>query len=344
MFKHHQTFNKAKLRKSKGSKSMIILMATLFFTLIISSYHLVAFQSSKNTNTNPSIPPENIVNTNNFSISDTLSNGNSKSVKVLLLAGQSNASGASYVSYLSQKIDSNRYETFNTGHPNILINYFNENGFNSSNGFVQVRIDQGFMPGFFGPELGMAESFALAYPDETIFIIKYAWGGSNLYNQWLSPSSNGNTGDLYTAFVNFVKTSMNYLISKNYDAKIVAMCWMQGESDSDDINCQTYGTHTANLVSDLRADFSSYISSNGMLFIDAAISDSIYWPNYPVINLAKSNYASTSPLNVFIDTIATGLSIASEPDNEPDFAHYDSLSELYLGNLFAEAIISKLGG
>lgn len=104
MLKCNQTFNKTKFRKSKGYKSMIILVAVLFFTLIISSYYLVAFQSSKNTNTNPS---ENIVNTNNFSISDTLPNGKNKSVKVVLLAGQSNASGASYVSYLSQKIDSN---------------------------------------------------------------------------------------------------------------------------------------------------------------------------------------------------------------------------------------------
>ena len=128
----------------------------------------------------------------------------------------------------------------------------------------------------------------------------------------------GTRGELYTAFTNFVRASMYYLLSKNYDAEIVAMCWMQGESDSDDINCKTYGTHTANLVSDLRNEFSSYTSEGGMLFIDAAISDSIYWKNYTVINSAKSAHASTSPLNVYIDTIEAGLSISGEPKNNPD--------------------------
>lgn len=136
---------------------------------------------------------------------------------------------------------------------------------------------------------------------------------------------------------------MYYLRSKNYNAQIVAMCWMQGESDSDDINCKTYGTHTANFVSDLRPEFSPYISDSGMLFVDAGISDSIYWKNYTVINEAKAAHAGNSPLNVYVDTIEAGLSITAEPEGNPDLAHYDALSELLLGNLFAEAIVSRLG-
>lgn len=324
----------ATFRSRCGKKTIIVLTAAaLVFILGFLSSFCLLFRPGAST----------VIT--DFSIADTLPNveNENKSVKVILLAGQSNASGVSSVAYLSQKADPARYETFNAGYSNILINYFNENGNNSSGGnFVPVRIDQGCNVGFFGPELGIAESLSTVYPDETIFVIKYAWGGSNLYNQWLSPSSEGDTGELYTAFTNFVRASMYYLRSKNYDAEIVAMCWMQGESDSDDTNCKTYGTHTANLVSDLRTEFSSYISEQGMLFIDAGISDSIYWKNYTVINSAKSAHASASPYNVYIDTIEAGLSITGEPENKPDLAHYDALSEIRLGNLFAEAIVSRL--
>ena len=68
--------------------------------------------------------------------------------------------------------------------------------------------------GFFGPELGLAEKLHETYPEEQFFIIKYAWGGSNLYDQWLSPSSFGRTGEMYKAFVCFVQQSMEYLTKK----------------------------------------------------------------------------------------------------------------------------------
>ena len=46
-----------------------------------------------------------------------------------------------------------------------------------------------------------------------------------------------------------------------------------------------------------------------------------------------------SHMNTVIDTIAEGLSTSNEPENEPDRAHYDALSEIKLGNLFAEESI-----
>ncbi|NMA59192.1 MAG: sialate O-acetylesterase [Clostridiales bacterium] len=332
--------NKSKQLKLKNQLDKISIF--IFITLLVIS--LIFLPACHKTETQDNNDNSNNI-TNDFQITDDLpkAENENKPVKVILLGGQSNASGVSSVAYLSQKINITRYNTLSTGYPDVLINFFNENGYNSSNGsFVPTGFNQGCTEGYFGPELGLAESLSVAYPDETIFIIKYAWGGTNLYNQWLSPSSEGDTGPLYTAFINFVHTSMSYLISQNYNAKIVAMCWMQGESDSDDVNSQTYGTHTTNFVSDLRSEFSQYISENGMLFIDAGISDSVYWTNYNTINLAKSAHAKTSPLNVYIDTIKEGLSYKTEPEETPDLAHYDSLAGLQLGNLFAEAIISKL--
>jgi hypothetical protein len=75
-----------------------------------------------------------------------------------------------------------------------------------------------------------------------------------------------------------------------------------------------------------------------MAFVDAYIADSFFWKNYIKLNEQKQMVADSSPLNVVIDTISEGLSITKEPEGEPDIAHYDSLSEIKLGHLFAEEI------
>ena len=45
-----------------------------------------------------------------------------------------------------------------------------------------------------------------------------------------------------------------------------------------------------------------------------------------------------SPMNVLVDTISAGLDCTKEPEDTPDIPHYDSLSEIKLGHLFAEAV------
>ncbi|MBO5682384.1 MAG: hypothetical protein J6S10_00235, partial [Clostridia bacterium] len=134
--------------------------------------------------------------------------------------------------------------------------------------------------------------------------------------------------------------SMAYLEAKNYDVSIRAMCWMQGESDSiSDEDAAAYEENLENLISDIRSDLSAFADEDGIAFIYAAIADEvIFWPNAGVINTAKRTVADRSPLNVFVDTNAAGLTTLSEPQPDHDIAHYDSQSEIKLGHLFAEAV------
>ena len=44
-------------------------------------------------------------------------------------------------------------------------------------------------------------------------------------------------------------------------------------------------------------------------------------------------------MNVLIDTNAEGLTAQNEPEDAPDRAHYDSLSEIKLGHLFATEVL-----
>ena len=267
---------------------------------------------------------------------DTLPYGFGKKATVILLAGQSNAAGCSRDEYLKQNVSEEQYAEYEAGYDNVYINYF-ASATNESHGFVKCEAGQGEWGGFFGPELGLAEKLNELYPDQTFFIIKYAWGGTNLYEQWLSPSSDGETGPLYNSFVEYVNASLDYLTLKNYDVKVEAMCWMQGESDSleEDVAI-AYEENLSRFVSDIREEFADYASDDGIAFVDAYIAATIFWKYYIQLNQSKQAVADSSPMNAVIDTIAHELSVIGEPRDEPDIAHYDSLSEIKLGHLFAE--------
>lgn len=274
-----------------------------------------------------------------FTVDDTLPNGEGREATVILLGGQSNASGCSRDDYLQKNVSEEKYAEYKNGYDNVYINYLS--GAKMSGAFVKCATLQGEMDGCFGPELGIAEKLHETYPDRTFFIIKCAWGGTNLFKQWLSPSSIGRVGKLYTQFVDFVETSISYLESKNYNVKIEAMCWMQGESDSFSVrNANGYEKHLNNFIKDIRREFKEYASNDGIAFVDAYIADNpVYWVYCDLVNASKKRVADSSPMNAVVDTISHGLTCENEPEGAPDMAHYDSLSGLKLGNLFAEEAI-----
>ena len=273
-----------------------------------------------------------------ITIADTLPDGNGKEAVVILLGGQSNASGASRVEYLQKNVAPQKYAQYESGFDNVYINYVS--GQKKSNEFVKCAINQGEIDNGFGPELGIADKLNELYPDRTFFIIKCAFGGSNLYDQWLSPTSFGKTGEFYRVFVSFVNANLAYLKSKNYDIKIKAMCWMQGESDTTDFKAAHYYENQMAFASYLREDLGKYAEDGGIYFIDAGISNSPYCePAYPEINEAKKKFSQQSEMNIFFSTIELGFTIHKEPAGDPDWGHYDSLSELALGEKFGELVI-----
>lgn len=274
----------------------------------------------------------------NFVLNDTLPDGNGKAATVIILAGQSNASGCSRDDYLQKNVSEEKYAEYQNGYDNVYIN-FAVSGYHFSEGFVPCKTEQGEGGGFFGPELGMAERLHEEYPDETFFIIKYAWGGTNLYEQWHSPSG-GKKGANYREFEAFVNKSLAYLTSKNYDIKIEGMCWMQGESDSFSVeNGTDYEENLSNFISDVRKEFSLYADGDGIAFVDAYIADNpVFWVYCDLVNESKRRVAASSPMNAIVDTIAHGLITTEEPEENPDIPHYDSLSELKLGWLFIDEL------
>ena len=262
--------------------------------------------------------------------------------KVIILIGQSNATGCSLTSYLKEGVSEEKYAEFEGGYENVLINFCLDNGSYSSDGaFVPTDLSCAAGEGCFGPEVGIAEQLSCAFPNEKIFILKFSMSGYSLNYHWLydySPSW------IYDSFRTFALTYLEYVASKGYSPSVDAICWMQGESDTTDYKASKYYDNTAALVKNLRADLATYASSDGIYFIDAGISSSPYCePAYPEINEAKRRFSEDSALNVYFPTIEAGLTTLYEPESNPDLGHYDALSELELGRLFGEKILKIYG-
>lgn len=274
----------------------------------------------------------------NFEINDCLNDGNNQKAKVIVLLGQSNASGCTYNNYLEMNTSNEEYERYQNGFNNVLINYSIDNRSYTTNGeFKKVDLTCGVKEGRFGPELGMSDVLSKEFKDETIFILKFTMSGYSLNHHWLS---NYERFDIYNACLIFLETYLDFLISKNYDINLDAICFMQGESDTTEYKASRYYNNLIKFTNYLRSDLDKY-NDDEIYFIDAGISDSPYCePSYPDINKAKEDFSKLSPYNIYFPTIENGLTTMNEPYENPDLGHYDSLSMIRLGELFGEHLVS----
>ena len=265
---------------------------------------------------------------------------NDDTVKVILLGGQSNATGASVNAYLQRNVSEEDYLKYSQGFENVKIYYVNgstSGGFHittTTDEFVTTKLGQGYRSSNFGPELGLAEYLSETYPDETFYIIKYAIGGSSLCGLWNPTDENLNR--CLVEFKETVNEGLSLLEDEGYDPQIVAFLWMQGEGDASTMyRAHEYYDLQKALVEDIREEYDFYAPKRGIAFVDAAISDSGLWASWYMVNDCKLRYSKESNMNFYIDTNAYGLTTFEENN---DIAHYDSTSMLLLGRLYGEMI------
>ena len=276
-------------------------------------------------------------NNPNVHIADSVPKGKNKIAHVAFLYGQSNADGVSYDQYLRQN-DESKFNEYALGYSNVMINFFNDGGANSSNyAFTKASLGCGCTTYTYGPEIGMAEIMSKTYKNDLSFIIKWTWGGTALRHQWLDGSRN--RGELYNYAMDFSLKCLAYLEGMGYVLKLDGICWMQGESDAWESDWNLYYKDTVAFVSYLRHDLQQY--SDSVKFIDAGINeeDGSPWPNPKAINKAKKEFAGEAEINIYVDTPAMNLTSQHEPVENPDTAHYDSLSMVKLGQAFGNALV-----
>ena len=222
------------------------------------------------------------------------------------------------------------------------MKYSCDDGRHVNDDYESVKLGMGFNETRFGPEIGMNEALENVELKRPTYILKYTLGATNLYYQWRSYSS-GTAGQLYNGMTEFLYDELTALVDAGYQPYLKAICWMQGEADSQDvIKTQAYGEYLNNFIEDLNTDFVDFIEENDekIKFVDAGISESNAWTNYLSINQQKAEVKDLDPTHrAYIDTVGMGLDFRKEPTSGPDLFHYDSLSMIELGKAYMEEIL-----
>lgn len=248
--------------------------------------------------------------------------------KVIILSGQSNASGCSLVSQIPAQ-DSAKYSN---GFDNVLIRCDTDTVHTES--FVKTKAGQGAGSDYFGPELGLAEVLNDAY-GETVYIIKYSRGGRSLSSDYYPDYDREKSVD-YRGLIDWIDSSLQVLRNDGLDPEIIAFVWMQGENDACFLpDSFKYYENENLLLNELRSRYSDSSIPGGFFFIDGGITP--IWRHFNVINDAKIQLASEKSRCVYVNSNANGLFWKND-----DIAHFNSPSMLKLGALFANQIIAHV--
>lgn len=266
----------------------------------------------------------------NFNVDD-------KTVDVIVLAGQSNCEGFTNNSYLFEKSNVEENNLYQNGFKNCYINYTGSSS--KTDGFKNVKAGQGLDMNHFGIELGMAKKLEQLGKTKNVYLIKYAIGGTTLYDKWYSPTYKNNGGLLYNNLIDFVDKSIKLLKEQDLNPVIKSFCWMQGESDAtSNSKYKSYYKLEKDLFFDLNNKFKIYTDQNSIQFISAGIYDTPLCIRYKEINDAKVKVSSLNCNYHYLNTLAEKLDYRLEPIDNPDLLHYDALSEIRLGEMFIEKL------
>lgn len=162
--------------------------------------------------------------------------------KVFLLAGQSNMDGRPSVADLPSPYNQPQTEV-------KIWNYWSGGGWDDlQGGFSTYNTGN-----LFGPEVSFGYALNEMFPDDDIYLVKYAEGGTSLAEDW---NPNG-TGGHYNTLKAAANAALQDLTGDGLSPEVAGMIWMQGERDSQYADmAAAYETNLTNLITAARTDFS----------------------------------------------------------------------------------------
>ncbi len=215
-----------------------------------------------------------------FVLASTATAATTRPVKVFILAGQSNMEGqavvdlegpdynggrGTLVSLLADPAKVSRFRHLRsadgrwTVRDDVWVRYRREEG-----PLLRGPLGNGFSvygdPHHFGPELqfGHVVGDLLAAP---VLLVKTAWGGKSLYQDFLPPSSGGTVGPYYKKMITEIQEALAALPTEfpgiaGAGHELVGFVWYQGWNDGvDPVHAvPAYETNLVNLIRDVRRD------------------------------------------------------------------------------------------
>lgn len=218
---------------------------------------------------------------------------------VYLIAGQSNAVGASLVKDLNAAVRAKRFSVmlyqagdFSDGNENICNAWQSE-----------IYCGMGGKPSYMGIETGIAERLAEIGSDNAV--LRYAYGATNLAYSW-NPLANKAPTDISDegyCFFKWRETLVRGLkeLEKTGGYNIRALVWMQGEGDATDkFQAERYFENLTCLAAEMRkqCDFPK------MPFIVGEITTSVAdAPWADVVRAAQKKFCETDCCAAFVPSL-----------------------------------------
>ena len=241
-------------------------------------------------------------------------------VRVYLVGGQSNADGRAVTTNLSATLQQ----------PQTNIDFY----YNGTLTTLRPLTSSGSQ---FGPEITFGQRLATlvnADAANRIALIKYAVGGTTLYNDWKANGTVTTTGEgaRYISFQQAVTNGWKALLSAYPSAtfSLEGMIWMQGESDVPSASA-AYFSNLTNFVADVRLTY----NSPKLPFIVGRLSSGQTGagsaPLLAVVRQAQSDVAAQDPWVGLVDTDTFAL--------KSDALHFDDRGQQSLGIAFAEQML-----
>ncbi len=207
-----------------------------------------------------------------------------KPVMIFLLSGQSNMTGrgilgdlnkpaeeqkATLVRFIKSPENAEKYKGLYGGSNKTRDGWTIRDDVFITMGTGKEAVHDGLRPGFggfrnkgFGPELGIGHVLGNRY-EETVLLVKVAFGANNLAVNFRPPGSGGQIGDKYPLVVSALRDAITGLpelvpgYDKSQGYKIAGFFWNQGEHDANEKFAPEYETNLANLIKDLRKEFNA---------------------------------------------------------------------------------------
>ena len=267
----------------------------------------------------------------------------SQEVDVILIGGQSNATGQGYISNLPRSFEVDRSVMF------YYSKYLNR-GKGSEQWLPLCQASE--TDDKFGVELSLGTALQKYFPDRKIALIKHALSGSNLYSQWNPGNGETEAGEEYRKWLETVYQGLNKLKEKGFIPVIRAMVWQQGEGDAREIagmeNSRKYGENLRNLILRIRED----LHAPGMLFVYGEVMPMAAerFPGRELVRkaqvlVAEDSRSQLSVKNAFWvegDDLQMRRSDYHTPIPQDD-VHLGTFGVLTLGERFAEVIFKNSG-
>ena len=274
-------------------------------------------------------------------------------VHLIVLAGQSGARGKALVNDLSAEDKEANVDVDILADGLPMGDLVNIPGIDESINIDILEPGYGDFPSEFGPELGMGQTLASAYPkydaDYKTVIVKYTASGSTFTDHWYSSSAieddevaahlnfdqvnetnkGQQTGPLTNNLYCLVEKAIAELTDLGYEVVIDGMAFVHGEQDAKfDENMLIYEKALTYFINDFRAYFGD---ADMPVVVTEALTNSAKYSN--TLREIQANVSSNM----------TNVSLVKTSDlytNTFEPWHFGAESNMILGNRIAAEIIS----